>query len=451
MVAQLPVSSARAALAALANGDFSAVELTQACLHRIGALNPHIQAFRDVIAERALEDASRADERRRRGGAVGSLDGLPIAIKENVDTTPARCPAGLSFRHDYRPTQDAAVTAALRGAGAVVLGVTVSDPGAFGVRTAEVTHPQQPSLSAGGSSGGSGAALAAELCFGTIGTDTGGSIRVPSACCAIAGLKPTRERVSLDGVFPLVWSLDHVGPMAKTVADVDLLAATLDPTGFAAPPRLGRKIVGYDPGYFADAEQVVREDFESVLAACRDLGYIVTEVSLPKPNEVLPVHGKIFSIESYAFYNSTYPDALREYPTLAADMFAYAQSLGPETYVLAMRQRAALTQRVQAVLDEVDFVLTPTLPLLRPIKDAEGFMIGDQWVEFTFALVRYTCLFDHTGHPVLAMPMGIQGPGLATSVQVIGPLGGDQAVVQFGAELESALALNVDRGLSDLA
>lgn len=343
------------------------------------------------------------------------------------------------------------MTAALRGAGAVVLGVTVSDPGAFGVRTAEVTHPQQPSLSAGGSSGGSGAALAAELCFGTIGTDTGGSIRVPSACCAIAGLKPTRERVSLDGVFPLVWSLDHVGPMAKTVADVDLLAATLDPTGFAAPPRLGRKIVGYDPGYFADAEQMVREDFESVLAACRDLGYIVTEVSLPKPNEVLPVHGKIFSIESYAFYNSTYPDALREYPTLAADMFAYAQSLGPETYVLAMRQRAALTQRVQAVLDEVDFVLTPTLPLLRPIKDAEGFMIGDQWVQFTFALVRYTCLFDHTGHPVLAMPMGIQGPGLATSVQVIGPLGGDQAVVQFGAELESALALNVDRGLSDLA
>jgi Asp-tRNA(Asn)/Glu-tRNA(Gln) amidotransferase A subunit family amidase len=239
--------------------------------------------------------------------------------------------------------------------------------------------------------------------------------------------------------------------MAKTVADVDLLAATLDPTGFAAPPRPGRKIVGYDPGYFADAEQVVREDFESVLAACRDLGYTVTEVSLPKPDEVLPIHGKIFSIESYAFYNSTYPDAVAEYPTLAADMFAYAQSLGPETYVLAMRQRAALTQRVQAVLDEVDFVLTPTLPLLRPIKDAEGFMIGDQWVEFTFALVRYTCLFDHTGHPVLAMPMGIQGPGLATSVQVIGPLGGDQAVVQFGAELESALALNVDRAVSGLA
>jgi aspartyl-tRNA(Asn)/glutamyl-tRNA(Gln) amidotransferase subunit A len=132
-------------------------------------------------------------------------------------------------------------------------------------------------------------------------------------------------------------------------------------------------------------------------------------------------------------------------------MFAYARSLGPETYVLATRQRAALRQRVQAVLDEVDFVLTPTLPLLRPIRDAEGFTIGDQWAEFTFALVRYTCLFDHTGHPVLAMPMGVQGSGLATSVQVIGPLGEDRAVVRFGAELESALALNIDRTMSDPA
>src|SRR5690606_10803637 len=110
-----------------------------------------------------------------------------------------------------------AATAALREAGAVVLGVTVTDPGAFGVRTAEVTHPRQPSLSVGGSSGGSAAALAAELCYGALGTDTGGSIRVPSACCATVGLKPTRERVSLEGVFPLVWSLDHVGPMARDV------------------------------------------------------------------------------------------------------------------------------------------------------------------------------------------------------------------------------------------
>src|SRR5690606_4252638 len=130
---------------------------------------------------------------------------------------------------------------------------------------AEVTHPRQPSLSVGGSSGGSAAALAAELCYGALGTDTGGSIRVPSACCATVGLKPTRERVSLEGVFPLVWSLDHVGPMARDVGDTALLAAALDPDGFSLPLLPRKAVVGYDPDYYCDAEEAVQEDFRNVL------------------------------------------------------------------------------------------------------------------------------------------------------------------------------------------
>lgn len=169
-------------MAALNRREVSAVELTESTLRRIEALNPRINAFRDVIADRALADARHIDGLRARGEPLGALAGLPIGIKEIVDTTPAICSAGLSFRSDHRPQQDAAVTAALRQAGAIVTGVTITDPGAFGVRTAEVVHPQQPGLSTGGSSGGSAAALAAELCYATIGTDTGGSIRIPSPC-----------------------------------------------------------------------------------------------------------------------------------------------------------------------------------------------------------------------------------------------------------------------------
>lgn len=445
MVVKLPFSSAANALKALADREVSAVELTQACLDRIKTLNPHIHAFRDIIAERALQDAGRIDESRRRGEPTGSLAGLPVAIKENIDTTPAKCPAGVAFRQNYYAEKDAAATAALREAGAVVLGVTVTDPGAFGVRTGEVTHPRQPSLSVGGSSGGSAAALAAELCYGALGTDTGGSIRVPSACCATVGLKPTRERVSLEGVFPLVWSLDHVGPMARDVGDTALLAEALDPDGFSTPLQPGKAIVGYDPDYYSDAEGAIQEDFRNVLAACRDRGYQVIEVALPKPDEVLPVHLGIFSIESWAFYSSTFPDAFNEYPELAKEMFSHARSQGPEAYVLASRQRMAFKRQVQALFSDVDFVLTPTLPLLRPDKEAQGFKIGEQWLDFTSALVRYTSLFDHTGHPALVIPMGIQNPGVATSLQIVGPLDADKSVLQFGSELEKTIGLDIVR------
>lgn len=441
----LPFSSARAALAALDRREISAVELTESALKRIELLNPRINAFREVIAERALSDARQVDDRRTRSEPLGPLAGLPIGIKEIVDTIPAACSAGLTFRSNERPRRDAAVTTALRDAGAVVVGVTVSDPGAFGVRTAEVVHPQRPELSVGGSSGGSAAALGAELCYGTIGTDTGGSIRIPSACCATSGLKPTRGRVSKRGVLPLAWSLDHIGPMTSRTADLEPFAAILDAVGFHRNPAPRKQAVGYDPAYYADADDEVQQHFEALLDTCRSMGLSVVKQRLPHPDEALPVHGTIFSAESAAFHLDAFAAHESKYPPLAQEVFLHARTLNAVDYVRACRLRQAFTRQVDALFDEVDFVLTPTLPLWQVNKTAEGFMIGETWRAFTSALIRFTALFDHTGHPVVAMPMGLFGPGVASSVQVVAPRDADAAAVRFAVELEAALDLKLDR------
>ena len=222
-----------AAAAALESGELSSVDLTDQTLDRIERLNPRLCALSDVTADSARREAARADRRRARDVRVEPLTGIPVAVKDIIDTTPAVCSSGLDFLSDYRPETDAKVVRQLRRAGAVVVGVSASDPGAFGVRTAAVTHPQAPERTVGGSSGGSGAALAAGLAFAALGSDTGGSIRIPSACCVVAGLKPTRGRVSLEGVRPLVWSLDHVGPMTRSARDLGLVQQALDP---ALPP-----------------------------------------------------------------------------------------------------------------------------------------------------------------------------------------------------------------------
>jgi aspartyl-tRNA(Asn)/glutamyl-tRNA(Gln) amidotransferase subunit A len=337
----------------------------------------------------------------------------------------------------------------LRRAGAVIVGVTATDPGAFGVRTPAVTHPQAPERTVGGSSGGSGAALAAGFCFGALGSDTGGSIRIPAACCVIAGLKPTRGHLPLEGVRPLVWSLDHVGPMARRVADLSMLEQALDPR-FAVPRRARRRrriVIGHDPGYYGDAERAVRSGVEKALTACRDLGGEIREVSLPVPDEVIAIHGVIFSAESAAYYAAAFADRRDQYPPLLRHFLDLHKSYTGADYVTAMRQRREITQRVEALFAAADWLILPTLAVLTPPRDVETITVAGKQIEFTLALIRYTCLFDHTGHPVVAMPAETSGSGVGASIQVIGPLGRDADLLAFAIRLEQALGVEVDYGL----
>ena len=438
-----------AAAAALERREVSSADLTDRALDRIERLNPRLCALSDVIADSARREAARADRRRARGVRMGPLAGISVAVKDIIDTTPAVCSAGLEFLSDFRPETDAKVVRQLRRAGAVILGVSASDPGAFGVRTAAVTHPQAPERTVGGSSGGSGAALAAGLAFAALGSDTGGSIRIPSACCVVAGLKPTRRRVSLEGVRPLVWSLDHVGPMTRSVRDLSLVQQVLDPryrrTARPAPRQPVR--VGHAPAYHRDADPAIRTGFQSALDTCRELGAEIVEVGLPEPDDVIEIHGIIFCAESAAYHRSAFADRRDDYPPLVRRFLGYAEEHTGADYVTAMRRREELTRRVEALFDEVDILMVPTLPVLAPQRDAETLTLAGREHEFTLALVRYTCLFDHTGHPVVAMPVEVVGPGVAVSAQVVAPLARDGVAVGFAQQLEHAMGLRIDYGV----
>src|SRR5690606_23942898 len=228
--------------------------------------------------------------------------GVPLALKDLIDVTPARCCAGLPFLRDYRPESDAEVTRRLREAGAVILGVGQTDPGAFDVRTLACTHPLHPERVVGGSSGGSGAAVAAGFAMATLGSDTGGSIRIPAACCGVAGFKPTYGRVPVDGVRPLAWSLDHVGPLARSVEDIAAVQRVLDSEFSREAATLGSPVVGVDEAYFDDAQPEVKDAVREALEAARTLGWKIVNVSLPSPDTVMDFHMVNLPCEAAAYH-----------------------------------------------------------------------------------------------------------------------------------------------------
>ena len=442
----LPYATLGEAARALAAGAVTSVALTEQFLGRIAALNPTLGAITDLLQETAHREAERADRWRADGRSLGPLAGIPVLVKDIIDTPPAVCSAGLSFLADHRPKRESAVVRRLRRAGAVILGVTATDPGAFGVRTAAVRHPQAPDLTVGGSSGGSGAAIAAGLGLAALGTDTGGSIRIPAACCGVVGLKPTRGRVSTEGVRPLVWSLDHVGPLVRRASDLPLIHTVLDP-GFAATVgkrRTDALRIGHDATFSEEAEPAVREGLEEVLAACRDLGAELRDVVLPNLDDVLNMHMRVFCAEAAAYHLDAFPDHVADYPDGPRRVFDFAFRQTGMDYVRAVRQQAEIADQVSSIFRSVDLVLVPSLPVLTPRRDAPTVRIGDKETDFTRGMIRYTCLFDHTGNPTVAMPSKPFGPGRVASVQVVAPVGRDAAAVAFATALEARLGLVID-------
>ncbi len=443
-------SSIETTLRRLARGETTARALTDAVLDRIAQYNGPLNALSAVVADQARADAERIDQGRQSGHqAIGPLAGLPLAIKEIIDTTPAPCSAGLPFLRDYRPTQDARVVKRLRQAGAVIVGVTTSDPGAFGVRTDATTHPQAPERSVGGSSGGSAAAVAAGFAWGALGTDTGGSVRIPAACCLTTSLRPTRGRVPLDGVRPLAWSLDHVGPMTRRVEDIAVLQRCLDPDFDASRSDLmpARARIGVDHAFFSEADDVVREAMEDALATCRHLGCEIVPVRLPAPADTSHMHGVLLLGDSAAYYEQAgfadHPDL----PELPRTIIQAARRRTAIQYARAAQQRREARRQVDALFDQVDLLLAPTLPVLTPLRTETTITLAGQTMDYTLGLIRYTHLFNHTGNPVVALPARVLGPGLGVGIQVVARHHRDADAVAFAGQLEAALALSIDWAL----
>ena len=437
----------------------SPVELTGAMLARIERLDPQLGSYITVTAEEALAEARQAEAQAKSGGMLGPLHGVPIALKDLFDTAGVRTTGGSKVLADRVPARDATVVARLRAAGAVLLGKLNMHEWAFGVTTQNphfgpCRNPWDTSRIPGGSSGGSGAAVAAGLCYGSLGSDTGGSIRIPASLCGIRGIKPTYGRVSRAGVLPLSWTLDHVGPMTRSVRDAALMLSVIagadpvDPACAAEPvpdytAALEDGARGLRVGlprrhFFEGAEPEVLAAAEAAVDVLRAEGAAVRDVDIAGIELAEQVFQVIILAEAAAYHHRTLRERPQDY---GADVRARLEpgELYPAThYINAQRLRTRVVLGFLSVFADVDVLLAPTLPMTAP-------SIPGPPVETPNPLTRFTYPANVCGLPALSLPCGFDADGLPIGLQIIGRPFDEATVLRAGRAYERATEWHIRR------
>ena len=443
---------------ALRTGAVSSRELTDAYLARIDALNPRINAYVTVTAERARADADRADAERARGLDLGPLHGIPIAHKDLYETAGIRTTGGAKIHAGHVPAADCTVVRRLHAAGTVLLGKLNTHEYAYGVTTnnphfGATRNPWDTARVPAGSSGGSGAAIAAGLATATTGTDTGGSIRMPASSCGVVGLKATYGRVSKAGVLPLSYRYDHAGPLTRTVEDAALMLnvmAGYDPADPAtvrmAPEDFTRRLhqgvrglrIGVPRGWFFDQLQDgVAAAVEDALAEFTRQGAQVRDVTIAGAAEA--VAGLFGFVLAEA--QDIHARALEQRPQdFGADVRAVLQGPAPATAALMRGLRAidAWTAACRSALEEVDVLVTPTTPITAPLIGEERVRYGGIEESVLMAMIRCTGPFNANHLPALSLPCGFTAAGMPVGLQVIGRPFDEATVVQAGHAYEQA-------------
>jgi amidase len=410
----------------------------------------------------ALSQARAADQRQAQGQALGPLHGVPIAIKDLCWTAGITTAAGMQIYKDFVPDQDATVVKRLRDAGAVLLGKLQMTESAFSVHhplTVVPVNPWQASAWTGTSSSGSGVATAAGLCFGSLGTDTGGSIRFPSAACGVTGLKPTWGRVSRYGVFELAASLDHVGPMCRTALDCGLMlgvlagADPLDPTALQAPVpdySTGNKAslaglrIGWDAAYaLNDVEPEVAQAVKQTLAVLEKLGAQIVPLTMPEVGELVENWVPHCAIEAAVAHTNTFPSRRTEYGPMLAGLLDIGNKLSATDYQRILLQRATHTGQLNAVLMQVDLILMPAMPLAAPSTERIANMRKEPG--HRRRLSRYTAPTDLSGHPTLTFPAGETAAGLPVAAQLVSGHLNEGLLVRAGAAFQAATQWHLHR------
>ena len=433
----------------------SPVELTTACLDRIQQLNPVINAFITVTSEIAMAQARQAENEIQHGEWRGALHGVPIGLKDLIDTAGVKTTCASAVFASRIPTEDAEVVQRLRHAGAVLIGKQNMHEFAYGGTSVPshygpVRNPWDVQRIAGGSSGGSAAAVAAGLCFGAIGSDTGGSIREPSAFCGLVGMKPTFGRVSTRGVVPLSWSLDHLGPMCRSVTDAALLLEAIAGYDPAEPTSIDRPTERYSRALSAKtntlrAGLVRRPFFESLdseieaavnhaIEEIRKHSATVREVELPTAPP-----GNIVGPEAYAFHLPYFAKTPELYQPWTRERLDQAKDIRATAYVEARRELDRGRRSVNSVFSLVDVLVTPTTSVLPLTVDEVAAMAapppqGELWL-------RNTRPFNAYGLPTISIPCGFSRSGLPIGLQITGPHFGEGKVFAFAYELEQRLNL----------
>lgn len=429
----------------------TSTELTRLCLDRIAKYNPVYRPFITVAADSAMATAKDRDEQIRRGQLLGPLHGVPIALKDNIDTAGVRTTGGSAVFADRVPTVDAPVAAKLKAAGSVLLGkLNLHEFAAGGTSVISyfgpVRNPWNPDFAPGGSSGGSAAAIAADLCYGTLGTDTGGSIRTPSAYCSTVGFKPTYGRVSNRGVIPLTWSLDHVGPIAKTVQDAAILLGIIagyddeDISTVDVPVQDYRAAIGRETKTFrlgipkAMFYDRLDPDHERAIAdaigVLRKLTVSISDVTLPHVSDFGGLRG-----ESYAYHRDLLANNANKYQQPTRRGFQNSEKALASEYVLAWRELQHVRREVRKVFQDVDILVTPTTPR-PPYTVDESIRRAD--MERLPPLLSNTGPFDVYGLPTISVPGGFTKSGLPIGLQLSGAPWAESTVLSIAHAYQEA-------------
>lgn len=433
----------------------TSAELVNTCLEKIHEKQPIYNAFITVDAEGAEKAAARLDSEVTKGHIRGPLHGIPVAVKDLINTKDIRTTMGSKLYENHIPDSDATVVTKLREAGAVILGKTnthefaygpIGDRSYFGA----CRNPFNPQKIAGGSSSGSGSAVGSGMVPAAIGTDTGGSIRIPASACGVVGMKPTFGLVSKAGSFPLAYTLDHVGPMTPTVMDNALILSVISGYDSDDPYSLNQgvkdysekigdaitgKTIGVPDWYFENVDAEVRKAIEHSLDLFEEMGASVQSVQMP----ILPEIAKFQVITIQAEAAAVHQQTLQHEGSIDEEVYeriVASRSVKGFEYVESQIKREGIIREYNKVFEKVDVLVTPTLPVLPTDIGQREVRIGEFKETVRSALLRLTSPTNYTGNPSLSMPCAMSESGLPIGLQLIGKHGTEAELYQFAYALE---------------
>jgi aspartyl-tRNA(Asn)/glutamyl-tRNA(Gln) amidotransferase subunit A len=443
-------------------GKLSPLELTELLLARIERLNPELNAYITVTAELARAQAKKAGQEigvaargRKSRRDRGVLHGIPVSLKDNISTLGVRTTAGSRILSDFVPAHDAAVVTRLKEAGAVLLGKTNLHELAYGVTNnnphfGAARNPWDHSRISGGSSGGSAAAVAAGLCFGSIGSDTGGSIRIPAALCGVVGLKPTLHRVDVSGVIPLSVSLDCVGPLARSAEEAAILFRAVASGESKQKRRRGpassaKKLSGVRLGlprefFFEVISSEVEKIFESNLRSLRKLGAKTTEVSIPLLHQTEKAGNQIGWAEATHYHQQSgwFPSRADEYSEDVRTRLEAGTKVTATEYLEALDLRKKFIAQLRAAMEdaEIDALVVPTTPIAAPLIGEEKTRVGNSEHPTRALLLRLNRPANLAGVPAISVPGGLTANGLPLGLQFIGTENSEELLLDIARIFE---------------
>ena len=435
----------------LHKGEISSLSVTEMMLSRINTIDAEFGAYATTTAELALQQAEKADSEISRGKIRSPLHGVPIAVKDLLDTKGIPSAYGMPLYAEHKPTTDATVVRKLAEAGTVLLGKTKLTEGAFVRHHPAITppvNPWNPECWAGVSSSGSGVATAAGLCYASIGTDTGGSIRFPSALNGLVGLKPTWGRVSRHGVFPLAYSLDHVGPMTRSVGDAAAMLhiiAGLDALDATSSPRepsnylgsLNKGVsglrIGIDQSYVAtDTDSELVDAVNEVADCLQGLGCKLVDITIAYGN-LCDGWAHTAAVEAAHGHRETFPEQKEKYGSIK-ELLDFGLSTSAESYMQMEMARRVFKAQLEATFQSIDIILCPSMPAYAPPKEGSAEM--DQVEQALSNMLKFTAPYNYSGSPTLSLPWRPGSKNIPVGVQLIGRDFEEGTLLQVGKAIE---------------